>query len=79
MLDISKLTSTQIDQIKNDFKPLLSKGREIYNIDEELESEDRIKFDKSVLKAFGVEHLQPIIYESLLKLVSIRLEAKNIY
>lgn len=79
MLDISKLTSKQIDVIKNDFKPLLSNEREVYNIDEELESEDRINFDKSVLKAFGVEHLQEEIYESLLKLVSIRLEAKNIY
>lgn len=79
MLDPSKLTGEQIDMIKKDFKPLLSIEREIYNIDEELESEDRLKFDKTVLKAFGVEHLQLDIYESLLKLVSIRLEAKNIY
>lgn len=79
MLDPSKLTEAQSEEIKQAFLPLLSDEREVYNIDEELELEDRITFDKTVLKAFGVEHLQPEIYESLIKLVSIRLEARNVY
>lgn len=77
MLDPSLLDDSRKNAIKNAFKPLLSGSRVIYNIDEELESDDRIKFDKVVLESFDIAHLQNQIYDSLLNLVSIRLEAKN--
>lgn len=78
MLDPAKLDDSEKEAIKEAFKPLLAKSRVINNIDEELEEEDRIAFDKVVMQAFGIPHLQNKIYEGLLKLVSIRLEAKNV-
>lgn len=78
MLDPAKLDNTKKEAIKEAFKPLLANSRIIHNIDEELEEEDRIAFDKVVLESFGIPHLQDRIYDGLLKLVSIRLEAKNV-
>ena len=77
MLDPSLLDDSKKNAIKDAFKPLLSESRVVYNIDEELESDDRINFDKVVLESFNVAHLQDRIYDGLLSLVSIRLEAKN--
>ncbi len=79
MLDSRELDNDNKIAIKEAFDPLLSKSRTVYNIDEELESKDRIAFDKVVLEAYGITHLQDTIYDSLLKLVAIRLEAKNTY
>ena len=78
MLDPAKLDDSKKQAIKEAFKPLLANSRIIHNIDEELEEEDRIAFDKVVLESFGIPHLQDKIYDGLLKLVSIRLEAKNV-
>ena len=77
MLDLNKLDEDQKASIKIAFKPLLAQSRTIHNIDEELELEDRIAFDKVILESFGIAHLQQKIYDSLIKLVSIRLEALN--
>lgn len=52
------------------FKPLLE--RRVYNVDEELDQEDRIEFEKVVFESFGIPELREKVTKSLKKMVSIR-------
>jgi len=70
MLDPSQLQERQMQSILDAFEPLLQ--RDVLNFREELEQEDRIKFDKTVLKCFGLEGFQKDISNALLVLVNMR-------
>ncbi len=56
------------------FNPILE--REIKTTEEELEQEDRKSFDKTVLKAFGIENYYESIKSSLLSMQKSRLSVK---
>lgn len=73
------LSLEQINSIKIAFKPLLSPNRKVLNIADELEEADRIHFDKTILEAYGMEHVQQHLYDGFLKLVAMRLEAREHY
>ena len=70
MLDPAALNETQIQNIKDAFSPLLE--REILDVADELEEEDRQSFDDAVLQAFGLNVARETIYDSLLALLAIR-------
>ena len=70
MLDPAALNETQIQSIKDAFSPLLE--REILDVADELEEEDRQSFDDAVLQAFGLNVARETIYDSLLALLAIR-------
>lgn len=57
------------------FKPLLN--RDIKPVREELSSIDRMVFEKTVMKAFGVEEYLPSIVYSLLSMQSTRIGVVN--
>jgi len=73
ILDPGVLDQTGVDRIKAAFAPLLQ--RDVLNIADELEQEDRKAFDETVIEAFGLNVERQHIYDSLLSLVGIRLAA----
>lgn len=73
ILDPGVLDQTGVDRIKAAFAPLLQ--RDVLNIADELEQEDRKAFDQTVIEAFGLDVELQHIYDSLLSLVGIRLAA----
>lgn len=75
MLNPSAVSAQQRAQIISAFKPLLA--RDVLNLAAELNSQDRIDFDKTVLQAYGIAHLQDQAYDSLLKLFYIRQTART--
>lgn len=75
MLDINTITSVARDSILKTFNPLLN--RSVFELPQELDSLDRQKFDRTVLSAFGAEHLINDIYNSLLMLFEIRQTARS--
>jgi hypothetical protein len=70
MLNPSLLNEEQIKEIKYKFN--LFKTRDIKNILDELEEPIRIDFDKTILKAYGIEELYDPIKSSFLFLYNMR-------
>lgn len=70
MLNPSLLNQEQIKEIKYKFN--LFKTRDIKNILDELEEPIRIDFDKTILKAYGIEELYDPIKSSFLFLYNMR-------
>ena len=74
ILDPAKLSPQGVEAIKKAFKPLLQ--RNVLQVADELEQDDRRNFDAVVLTAFHLTVPQSRIYENLLSLVSIRQSAR---
>lgn len=74
MLNPALLSSGQKNEILKVFQPLLK--RKILPVEQELEQEDRKKFDLTILKAYGMEELYNEIKESLLSMMNVRLSAR---
>ena len=70
MLNPSLLNEEQIKEIKYKFN--LFKTRDIKNILDELKEPIRIDFDKTILKAYGIEELYDPIKSSFLFLYNMR-------
>jgi tRNA1(Val) A37 N6-methylase TrmN6 len=70
MLDPSVLTREKRDKILQSYQPLLA--RDVEEIADELERDDRRTFDKTILEAFGIETPLITIYDTILRLVEIR-------
>lgn len=70
ILNYNLLSQTQKEAILESFKPLLH--RNVKPLLHELESEDRILFDKTVLNAFNISNEETNIKASLLNLYHIR-------
>ena len=70
ILNYNLLNQTQKESIIESFKPLLH--RNVKPLLHELESEDRILFDKTVLNAFNISNEETNIKASLLNLYHIR-------
>ena len=71
VLNPDLLNEEQIENIKNAFQPL--KARDIQNISEELQREDRMNFDRVVLQSFGIdENILPTLYQILATAVNDR-------
>lgn len=70
ILNYNLLNSTQKKDIIKAFRPLLN--RKVKPIMQELNSQDRIIFDKAVLKAFNIEEHEVNIKKALLDLYNIR-------
>ena len=75
MLDPGVLGEEARRSIMQAFHPLLR--REIMGVADELEQEDRCRFDDSVMSAFGLGVSRSTVYESLLELLGIRLCARQ--
>lgn len=70
MLDPSVLTEEKRGIILKLYQPLLA--RDVEDIADELERNDRRAFDESILQAFDIETPLLTIYDTLLRLVEIR-------
>ena len=70
ILNYNLLSQTQKEAILESFKPLLH--RNVKPLLQELESEDRILFDQTVLNAFNISNEETNIKASLLNLYNIR-------
>ncbi|MEE4210334.1 MAG: N-6 DNA methylase, partial [Parvularcula sp.] len=70
VLDPSVIDADARDAIVTTFQPLTE--REILDVADELEQDDRIAFDDSVLAAFGITIGRETIYDALLALTEIR-------
>lgn len=70
ILDPTVINCDARDRILTAFQPLI--GREILEVADELESEDRIAFDDAILDAFGIAVARETIYDSLRMLTEIR-------
>ncbi|MCM1517185.1 MAG: SAM-dependent methyltransferase [Pseudoflavonifractor sp.] len=76
LLNPELLQGKDIDAIKAAFQPL--KNRAIGTIFEELKKQDRINFDKVVLRSFGIsESILPSMYELLCRLARTRVSMKT--
>lgn len=75
MLNPSAVSAQHRAQILSAFNPILA--RDVLNLPVELQSQDRIDFDKAVLQAYGLAHLQIQIYASLRQLFHIRQTARG--
>lgn len=74
ILDVSLLTTDNIEAIKAAFAPLLERPI-MSSVADELEQMDRIAFDNVVIAAFNINVNRQAIYDSILSLVEIRLTA----
>ena len=75
ILNPSALDPKLVEQIKTAFAPLLE--RELFNLADEIEKQDRQYFDDAIIEAFDLKVPREAVYESLRELVSIRLSVKN--
>ena len=75
MLDPDKLSSSKKDVIKNAFKKIIVK--KIDTIESELSDLEWIKFNKTVLEAYGIEKYYEQIVKSLRSLRKIRHTVKE--
>ena len=76
MFDPALPSDKQKTSILKKFKPLSK--REIKNYDIEYQQEDRIKFDKEILKAYGFNtDILPQLYELLTETIRNRVGMKN--
>ena len=76
-LDPNRLEVQEATAIKMAFRPLLQ--RNVLEVADELEQEDRQNFDDVVVKVFNLSVSRSQIYESLTKLISIRQAATQNY
>lgn len=74
-LDPSALNQESADDIKAKFTPLLK--RDILDVADELDKDDRKALDDAIIKAFNLNVSRDHIYESLKALVEIRRTAKD--
>lgn len=77
ILNPKLLNDTQKQDIVSSFKPIES--RSVHPLPIELDMDDRKRFDKTVLRNFGIEEEYDSIKDSLLDLYSMRLSVKDIY
>ncbi len=77
MLDPNILNSQQVNDIKLAFFPLTQ--RNLFDIADELEQQDRQNFDSIILTSFGLNVSLEKIYTNLLKLVEIRQTAREFF
>jgi len=77
ILDFKILTNEQAQQIKDAFFPMTQ--RNLMNIADELDSQDRQHFDETVINVFGLDVTREQVYDSLLKLVEIRNTVLDIF
>lgn len=70
ILDPSQLDAEQAEQIKTAFAPLMQ--RDLLQVADELEENDRKHFDATVIEAFGLSVSRNQVYDSLVRLVEIR-------
>ena len=75
ILDPRQLSKKQADRIKMRFLPLLE--REIVNVFDELEQDDRKQLDDTIIEAFDINIDRQSIYESLRTLVGTRVTAND--
>jgi hypothetical protein len=76
LLNPDLLDAKKIAEIKKSFEPL--KKRDVLDISQEVRQADRIAFDKTIFKAFGIdEKLIRVVYEILTREVKNRVEMKN--
>ncbi len=76
ILNPKLLTKKQKDLIISKFKPLTNRIINNYNL--ELQSKDRIDFDKTVLKCYGYDdHIITFLYSLLIDKITNRIEMKN--
>lgn len=76
ILNPDLLSEESKSAIKSAFQPL--QNRDIVGLSQEILKSDRIAFDKSVLRAFGIdEGILPALYQVLLTKVNNRVEMKN--
>lgn len=70
MLDPNLLTTDQVNEIIEAFLPI--KNRQVFDTETELQMEDRISFEHTVLAAFGIENYYDRIKGSLLSMQKAR-------
>ena len=70
ILNPDQLNSEQADQIKTAFAPLMQ--RDLLQVADELEENDRKHFDATVIEAFGLKVSRDQVYDSFVRLVEIR-------
>ena len=75
ILDPNLLSKEQVSEIVAKFQSILN--RNVLDLPNELQQEDRIEFDMAVLNAFNIELDPKIIYDSLLKIYNIRKSVKD--
>lgn len=75
ILNPNLLSEQQILDIKASFVPLCQ--RDVKNIFDEFEEKDRINFDLTVLRSYGLEFCYEDIKQSLLSLIKVRLSQKK--
>lgn len=75
MFDPNAVSAYHRNLILSAFMPLLV--RDVRDLKNELQSQDRIAFDYEVLQAFGIAQLQNQIYDSLRQLFHIRQTART--
>jgi len=75
MLNPDLLTESQSASIKNAFEPVLK--RDALPLEEELNRPERKYFDDTVLKAYGILSLKPLIVNALLRLYKTRMSVKS--
>lgn len=72
----SLISNHSVADIKDAFRPL--KRRPILRISDELTREDRIRFDNSVLRAYGIdESILPSLYDLLTSAVHDRVSMRD--
>lgn len=74
MLDPNRLNDIQASNIKHAFQPLLQ--RDVLEIADELEKQDRQDFDDAVINSFNLNVTRSDVYENIIKLVAIRQTAR---
>lgn len=74
MLNPELLSETDKLEIKEAFQPIFE--RDILSAEEELQQADRIYFEQTVLRAFGIENLFERMKSSILSMYKTRLTAK---
>lgn len=75
LLNPARVAATDRRQILKAFVPLLK--RDILHFDKEVQRKDRLLFEDTVLRAFSLVDLRPVIVETVLRLQSIRLTARD--
>lgn len=74
ILDFTKLEKSDKEKIINAFEPIVN--RSVMDIYDELENEDRINFDQTIINVFKIPVSLNKIYEDLVTLVNLRQTAK---
>jgi len=76
MLDPRLIDATRREEILSAFESLVA--RPVLPLLEELAAADRIAFDEVVFRAYGIQLLRPLVYETLRELFGIRQAARGL-